>query len=606
MGSLKHKWKLRIQDIRLRTKFLISFVFVALLSLTMSSILNYYTTTNSIKQITSTRSALLLDQIAYNFEQKVQDIEDLSFQEYKNAGFCRATVGSAAASESLLDRFIAVQLTNQFLHRMVYAHEHIPFAMVIGADGASYTQLRQDSATNQGWKEYSLGEDAREELTRKRGQPVWSPGDSKVIFMERAMYDVDTSVYCGVLVLGIETGHFKSIYPQTEEAGEIMFANPHGELLIYNDDFSAELYRNIAVSETNEFTHDDNRYIYAEKVSDDRRWRLLNLHSFDQFTAPLKTIRYWILITSAVTFAAAFLNAAILSNSITKRLNVLVSSMKTLSVGQLDTFIQSDAKDEIGLIASKFNGMAAKIRELIQRVGEERLQKEQAEYRQLEFEYKALQAQMNPHFLYNTLESIHALAKMRGQKEIGRMIVLLGRLLRESISRKNDVIPLRDEMNFVQDYLTLQSLTYESRLQVEYDIEERALDWTVPCFILQPIVENAIVHGIEEKPGVGMILIRCYEADGDIILEVRDNGVGMSGEAAAALLADEDEDEGRPPDAGHTRVGLRSVRKRLLISYGSEFGMAIRSVPNEGTTIEIRLPKRRKEEGALDNEGGSH
>lgn len=600
---MKHKLKLRLKDVRLRTKFLISFVLVIFVSLSLNSFLNYYTSTNSIKKMTSDNSTLLLDQIALNFERRIAEIEDLSFQEYTKSDFCRLIADEGEINQ--LEQFMLVQSVREFLYRMVYAYDPVAYANVHTTTGMHHTQFRHDVTDHPLLQKVEFSESELNQLNEKRGQTVWEHGDTNLIFMKRAMYDVQTSSYCGALVIAVDTSYFQSIYPHTDTSGEIMFTNEQGKLLIYNDRTSAELFEASQEASASEFFLDSSRYIFTEHDTSDNRWRLFNIVSFDQFTAPMKAIRYWVLITFCIAFVIAFINAALLSNYITKRLNVLVSSMKTLSVGVMDTYIRTDAKDEIGLIADKFNIMVAKIKELIHRVSQERLQKEQAEYRQLEFEYKALQAQMNPHFLYNTLESIHSLAKIKGQHDIGKMIYLLGRLMRESISRKQDFIELREEIDFIKDYLMLQSITYESRLQVEYEIEEEAQSWTVPRFILQPILENAIVHGIEEKPGVGIIKIRCYEAGDDLVLEVEDNGVGMSQDTIERLLAS-DETAQQEDKPNHTSVGIRSVHKRLQIGYGSRYGIKIQSELGLGTTIMIRLPKKGKEDVIVDHESRSH
>lgn len=599
---MKHKLKLHLKDVRLRTKFLLSFVLVIFVSLSLNSFLNYYTSTNSIKKMTTVNSTLLLDQIALNFERRINEIEGMSFQEYTKSSFCRLIADEGEINQ--LDQFMLVQSIREFLYRVVYTYDPIAFARVYTTTGDDHTQFRHDVTAHPLLQNYQFTKAELNKLNQKRGQTVWEHGDNNMIFMKRAMYDVQSSSYCGALVLAVDTSYFKSIYPYTDTSGEIMFTNEQGELMIYNDRHSAELFAASQEASISEFFLNNSRYIFTEHDTSDRRWRLFNIVSFDQFMAPMKAIRYWVLVTFCIAFIIAFINAALLSNYITKRLNVLVSSMKTLSVGVLDTFIRTDAKDEIGLIADKFNLMVAKIKELIHRVSQERLQKEQAEYRQLEFEYKALQAQMNPHFLYNTLESIHSLAKIKGQHDIGKMIYLLGRLMRESISRKQDFIALREEIDFIQDYLTLQSITYESRLQVEYEIEEGVLSWTVPRFILQPILENAIVHGIEEKPGLGIIKIRCYEAGDDLVLEVEDNGIGMTQETIEKLLAS-DETAQQETKPNHTSVGIRSVHKRLQIGYGSPYGIKIQSELGFGTTIIIRLPKKGKEDAIVDHESHS-
>lgn len=597
---------MNFKDWRLRTKFLFSFLLLIFLSLAMSSVLHYYASTNLMKGMSSRSSALLLEQVALNFEQKIQEVEELSFAQYKNAGFCPMMIDK---DKNNYDDIAKEQSIRQFLYKMVYSNAIFPYAAVYDRNGEMYAQFRLGSTNHPVLSGFKLSKADIERLNDKRGQTIWSQGDEEIIFMKRAMYDLQSSAYCGSLVLGVESEYFKSIYPHSEESGEIMYTNGEGELIIYNNSFSEELFLAAAAREDQEFYHGNKKYIHISNSTSDSRWRLHNIISFNQFTSYMKTIQFWLLVTFIVAFAAAFINAALLSKSITNKLYILVNRMKTLSVGALDTVIRTDGRDEIGIIAEKFNGMAAKIKELIHEASQEKLKKERAEYKQLEFEYKALQAQMNPHFLYNTLESIHSMAKINGQQEIGQSIYLLGRLIRESISRKRDFIALREEIQFIRDYLTLQGITYESRLQVKYEIEESALEWIVPRFILQPILENAIIHGIEKKSGVGIIHIRCCDKGEHLMLEVEDNGVGIREDMIQALLREEEyaltaADSGS--GSGGTRVGVRSVHKRLRILFGADYGIEIRSELHQGTRIIIKLPKTGKEDIHAGDESGGY
>ncbi len=583
---MKRIIRFQFKDLRLRTKFLVSFVVLIFIFLLINSVLNYYVSINSIQKISEQHSTLLLDQVAQNFEQKMQEMEDMSFVEYKNAAFCKVIADKNADQT---DNIFKAQSIKQFLYKMVYGNDFIPYAAVYEPEGRLHSQLRTGYAGNTYLANQVLSVEEMKTLDYKRGKPVWGRGSKDLIFLKRAIYDINSSMYCGSLVLGIESSYFKAIYPNSEGIGEIMFTNKAGELIIFDDSYSEELYESSVSRQDNTFFHSNNKYIFIEHTSTDGMWRLLNIVSLEQFTSYMNPLRFWAIVIFIVAFVAAFINIAWLTNSITKQLHILVSSMKALSVGALDTVIRTDAKDEIGVIAEKFNQMAATIKELIHTASQEKLQKERAEYKQLESEYKALQAQMNPHFLYNTLESIHSVAKINQQQEIGQMIYLLGKLIRESISRKQDFIPLSDEIAFIRDYLTLQGITYESRLQVDYDIQDESLSSIVPKFILQPIVENAIMHGIEMKSGVGKIIIRSCIDGNTLIMTVEDNGIGMEPEVIEELLRPEP-DESVVPNPERTRVGLQSIHRRLQLLFGKEYGVAIESKVDQGTIIIIRQP----------------
>ena len=204
----------------------------------------------------------------------------------------------------------------------------------------------------------------------------------------------------------------------------------------------------------------------------------------------------------------------------------------------------------------------------------------------LQFEYDSLQAKINPHFLYNTLESINSLAKLKGQQDIADSIFLLGKYLREAISSKRKFVLLEEEIQNIRNYVKIQQLSYGDKIQIIFHVDEALLDVVVPKLILQPLVENSIVHGIEPKIGKGRIEITARCEKKDMYIVVWDDGVGISREQLENTM------EHKPGNSGyeHTKVGLMAVHKRIRILYGEAYGIHIHSSPQEGTSIMIKLP----------------
>lgn len=211
---------------------------------------------------------------------------------------------------------------------------------------------------------------------------------------------------------------------------------------------------------------------------------------------------------------------------------------------------------------------------------------EKAKFKTLQAEFNSLQAQMNPHFLYNTLETINCIAKINHQEEIAEIISALARLLRTSIKGKNAIISLGQEIKYTRDYLYIQQIALGDRIQIEYDIDEEVLDCSVPKLIMQPIIENAIVHGIEGMKNGGLIVISAYHK-GDLLISVSDNGKGIEEERINQILDGDGDDD---TIENHTRLGIRSVDKRVKILYGEKYGVKILSQPQQGTTVELLIP----------------
>jgi ligand-binding sensor protein len=211
-----------------------------------------------------------------------------------------------------------------------------------------------------------------------------------------------------------------------------------------------------------------------------------------------------------------------------------------------------------------------------------------------EAELKALQAQINPHFLYNTLDSIQWLAVLRGAEDIQKTIQCLGQLLRHSLDRKSVIVNVSKELEQIRSYLFIQKMRYGEKLSYRINMEPGVLDFELPKLVLQPIVENAILHGVEPKSGCGNVCIEGWLHKGDqAIIEITDDGVGMAEDTLSQLNASlRSELEG----GASQHLGLANVHKRLMYFFGEEFGLTISSRQATGSSVRIRIPRSLRKE----------
>jgi two-component system sensor histidine kinase YesM len=220
--------------------------------------------------------------------------------------------------------------------------------------------------------------------------------------------------------------------------------------------------------------------------------------------------------------------------------------------------------------------MIGKIRELMNQIVLEQEFKRKSEL-------KALQAQINPHFLYNTLDSIVWMAEGNKLEEVVTMTLALGNLLRASIGKGSELIPIQVEIEHITSYLTIQKMRYKSKLDFQIDVDENILHCKTLKLILQPLVENCIYHGIKNKVGTGIIQIIGKRSENQILFKVSDNGVGMEPEKLKQLLSK----EYNMDDKG---VGVTNVNERLQLYFGGQFGLSFTSVMDKGTEVMICIP----------------
>ncbi|RXZ76702.1 sensor histidine kinase [Paenibacillaceae bacterium] len=579
-------------NLKLRTKILLSFAVLIMISVLTISIGNYMFSVSAIKKNTTDFSEYLIEQIGFNLEKRTADIEQVEFQQFRNTNISSWLMRQSDDTQLELERSIRI---NGYMNDLLYSADYFLSVMIIDTNNKQYMDER---IIAKGLNKAALDSFNVELLGNKRGKGSWHQGPDGVVYMMRTLYDIPTNQLVGYIILGIDSNYIRSIIEKVDDiaSGTVLILNEENELLLreqetndlvsyYLNDYSGE--PNEAHNVTFQF-HGEN-YLTTLIATSYSKWKVVQLISVKELTRGTDSIKLWTVLTVLITLTVGFLLAMFISKSITENVRLLLGSMTRFSVDFSHKVIVPRSRDEVGMLAEKFNSMAEKIEELFNTVYREKLLKQKAEYRTLQFEYKALQAQINPHFLYNTLESIHSLAKIKGDDEIGEMVYLLGKLLRESISKKGDVIALAEELAFIRNYLALHSIIYGDKIQVQYALDETLLACQVPKFILQPLVENSIKHGIEEKPGKGIIVIRCYQETDDLVLEVVDNGIGMD-EAMISRLFDGERYGTAEGEGKHTNVGILSVHKRVQILYGNHYGLKVDSVPGEGTTISVRLP----------------
>jgi two-component system sensor histidine kinase YesM len=223
--------------------------------------------------------------------------------------------------------------------------------------------------------------------------------------------------------------------------------------------------------------------------------------------------------------------------------------------------------------------MIQKINHLVNQVYHADLQTKEAEFR-------ALQAQINPHFLYNTLDSIHWLALTRGDETISKMVTALSKLFRYTLSRNDGLITIREEIEHVRNYITIQEFRFKDRFKVWIDVDERLLPCKIVKLVVQPLVENAIVHGIERLTDGGLIALRVYEHNETIYIDVSDNGPGADLNQMQELL--ERGNQSGLPARGY---GVQNVHQRIKLAFGNDYGLNYEQILNGGTRVTIKIPK---------------
>lgn len=308
--------------------------------------------------------------------------------------------------------------------------------------------------------------------------------------------------------------------------------------------------------------------------------QILCINDLKELTKDVPTLKNLTLFLSFLCFALAILLANIFASKLVKPIHKLKAVTYEVMQGHLDVTVPELPNDEIGDLGKCIDQMLTHIQELIQKTYEYSI-------REKEMQIKTLQSQINPHFLYNTLETISAIAESEGIDEISNITINMANLYRYSIKASDRLVPLKDELAYVENYLYIMRIRYDQRICFSFSIEQEAYSWPVMCLTLQPIVENAIYHGLEPKFTPGNLKICASVKENFLYLTVSDDGVGMSDQQLSDL-----QNSLTDPSSPHStkHIGLCNVYQRLKLCFGEMSSMTIESKPDRGTTVTLRLP----------------
>jgi len=322
------------------------------------------------------------------------------------------------------------------------------------------------------------------------------------------------------------------------------------------------------------FQEEDERYLTI-KVLNNVNWKLVVVYfASDIATSQTRISSYlrWVIIIGLAVFVSF---SFFMSSRITKPIQELEKSMKAVEQGNFDIQLDISGEHEVVQLTKSYNVMIRRIRKLMDQIVIEQELKRKSEL-------SSLQSQINPHFLYNTLDSIVWMAEHEKHEDVIQMTSSLASLFRISISKGAMIIPVENEIKHAEHYLTIQEMRYKDKFSFKFEIDPDIYKYEILKLILQPIIENSIYHGIRHMVDEGEIIIRGFVKDDYLVFEVEDDGLGMNEDTIRNVLYE---------DADENGVGLHNVHERIRLMYGDEYGLSIESEIEEGTIIRYKLPR---------------
>lgn len=464
--------------------------------------------------------------------------------------------------------------------------------VVIGENGFNYSSQAGDnynfnSLKNQLWYKKIYEKNGRITFISSF-KDVFGTEKTKYVFSaSRIIYDLEGKVV-GTLLINIDENYLANLYDSTLNGNNsIYIVDRNGNIISHNN----KSMRGMNFIDVEKFKqlYGENEFHIIKKSQGD----YLISNYYDQQTgwtiieeirsaAVFSKIYYVVYITFFVICACLVISLFVsyyVSERVSRPLLNLCYSMDQVKKGNFDVISNVGGYDEINKLKDSFNNMAQEIKKLLEDIKRNEYYKRQAE---LDF----LRAQINPHFLYNTLFSIKCLIEIGKKEQVSYMISAFIDLLKMTLRKDTDLISLEEEFLTTEKYLILQQFRYRDKISFEFELDEKIKKCMVPPLILQPLVENAIFHGIEAKNDMGIIVINANIKGNLLMISVVDDGIGMSAETIKNILQKCNDKEYKRSEF----IGIANVCKRIKINYGEEYGIHIASEVGIGTTITVELP----------------
>lgn len=503
---------------------------------------------------------------------------------------------SQGAAETSLQMY--TQITNQLSFAMLVFPD-VQSAAFIDANGRVFgSNLLMERN-----RELIASSDMLKQVDASSGNNIWFPmqqrnyltPDSREIVMTlgKRIVNIYTGQKLGMLVLNIKESSLSGIYQKigSIQDGNYFIVNERG--VVISSQHPKDLLQEVAdptmknwitssedSSDVTSFQHEKTLVVSSDVPS--FGWKLISMAPLESLTADTRKITVLIVLIGLICLFFALLGAGMLSQFIAKPIMGLTKHMKKVKEGNLDIEFQVNSEDEIGLLASGFNAMIRRVQELLTNINFEQKKKR-------EYELALIQAQIKPHFLYNTLDVIYTLSEMGRARDVQRTTKALADFYRAALSKGRETITIEEEVRNVKDYLSIQRIRYSDVFTFEFDIRGEVLGGLIPKLTIQPLVENAIYHGLKTKGSLGLLKVTGEIVEGKIKIIVSDDGVGMLPERLEALV--------KKPESPEQAVGygLRNVNDRIQLYFGDDYGLQIESQLGQGTEVTLWLPFQSEE-----------
>lgn len=583
---------MKFQFKTIRSKILVSFLVLIIPMIVIATRISMTYTENSVVMNSMEYTTQLITQMNSDVDSYIGYMENIS-QLIMMDGDVHTFLNNAY--EELEIRQLAKdRVINQF-ETILDIRNDITNLAIIGTNGRYLLNRGKDEINpyidvkQKEWYKKAIEGNGNIYISSSHVQNIVNGSYQWVVSLSRAIIDRQNGEVIGALLVDLNYNVINNLCKKItlgnkgylfllDEQGNIIY-HPKQQL-IYNGLIN-EMTLEVKECKENYFLTEGlkEKKLYVISRSEKTGWTAVGVANVSELFEQRTQTQKLYLISTVIILLIAMLLSILIARAITRPIKKLRDSMKEVEKGNFHEKVDTYGSDEIANLGKSYNIMIQTVEELLETQVKDQEQKRKSELR-------ALQAQINPHFLYNTLDSIVWMAEEGKNQEVVTMTASLAKLFRQSISNEAEEVTLRQEIDYVRNYLIIQKMRYKEQLNYDIQVPESILNYFVIKLVLQPLVENALYHGVKYKEGGGTILVDGYETESTVVLQVIDDGIGMDVEELSHIF------EKRKSTQKTNRVAVRNIHNRIQLHYGKEFGLNFESRKGYGTKVKVILPKR--------------
>ncbi|MBO1510678.1 histidine kinase [Metabacillus sp. BG109] len=589
--------RLKVRNYKLMTKLMITYLLLTVIPISLLGYIAYSQYTKSIEEQVGEYIPKLLEQANENINNQLIELKQLPDSIYNSSQVIEVLRKDSFQSKSILlkDEF----LVNSYLSRTYINGGNTDLLgvfllsknRIFTSTKTTFTGFDLQTAPLPYGQDIDL--QGKEEIILPYQTNLSFKGNPPFILLMKQLRDYENQENLGTIFIAVELTFIEKALKSLDQdhKSNIWITDLSGQIIFHTDPhFIGELdeefvdYPKINGSfRTTE--HEDNQLISVDKFQGND-WYLFHTIAISDLTKETDVVRNGTIIVFIAFVILSTIISIILAWNVSNPLNKLTKLMKQVEKGNFNVDLPIDTQDEVGILANSFNSMIQEINQLIKK-------NYQIELRQKDAELYALQSQINPHFMYNTLETIGYAVEEEETEAVVKMVSLLGRMLRYSLNNKEKLVPISLEVRHMNDYLTIQKFRFEDRIDFTINEEVDTNRFFTPKFILQPIIENAIKYGLEQHHTSVIEIVITKTGEDEILLKVKDNGPGIEEKILAKL---NESLRSNPMARRDSKFGLINVHARIAMIFGETYGLQVKSEFNKGTEVIVKIPAITREE----------